>query len=197
MTDLLPRNSTPLERAICQALDTASTIPTPAGLMWDPQRIPAAYLPWLAWAVSVDDWSPDWAEEDKRLEIAGSAAWHRIKGTRQSVQMVLDRLGFTNAVIVEDREMPRYGRGVTYGRAWVYGPTDPSWADYWIEIPHPVWRADAERLADRLAATAPARCRLRTIRATGAGRHVYGRAWTYGSAATYGSTYHMNGARNG
>ncbi len=190
MTDLLPPNSTPAERAISNAMARAWDVPTPAGLMWDPANIPAAYLPWLAWAVSVDNWDPDWPEEQKRAAIAGSAAWHRIKGTRPAVVTALAELGYPDALVIEDLDLPRYGRGVTYGRAWRYGPSDPHWADYWVVVRAPITRADAERIAARLRDTVPARCRLRSIRVDAPQRMAYGDGrWTYGSAVSYGSIY--------
>lgn len=191
MTDLLPPNSTATERAISTATDRAGAIPTPAGLMWDAARIPAAYLPWLAWAVSVDDWDPDWPDARKRADIASSAAWHRIKGTRPSMIAALAQMGHADAILTEDRDMPRYGRGVVYGRAWVYGPEDPSWADYWVLVRAPLTRADADRITARLRETAPARCRLRSIRADAGHRFAYGDGlWTYGAAVSFGSIYH-------
>jgi phage tail P2-like protein len=57
----------------------------------DPQRIPAGWLPWLAWGLSVDSWDEDWSEQAKRDAVAGSIALHRIKGTRASVETVLAR----------------------------------------------------------------------------------------------------------
>ncbi len=190
MTDLLPANSTATERAISAATDRADAIQTPAGLMWDAARIPVEYLPWLAWAVSVDFWDPDWTEAQKRAAIAGSAAWHRLKGTRGSVVTVMTQEGFSDASLIEDRDLPRYGRDWVYGRGWRYGPSDPSWADYWIVAHAPLYREAAERLAQRLADTAPARCRLRSIRAEGTARFAYGDGlWTYGRAVSFGSTY--------
>lgn len=190
MSDLLPQNSTAAERAISDAMARAETIAAPAGLMWDPARCPLEYLPWLAWAVSVDDWDPDWPEAGKRAAIAGSAAWHRIKGTRPAVVAALAQLGHPDALLIEDRDLPRYGRGVVHGGAWRYGPSDPNWADYWVVVRAPLDRSDAGRIATRLLDTAPARCRLRAVSAGGAHRFAYGDGlWTYGPQASFGSIY--------
>lgn len=197
MTDLLPANSTGAERAISAATDRAGAIQTPAGLMWDAARIPAEYLPWLAWAVSVDYWDPDWTEAQKRAAIAGSAAWHRLKGTRGSVVTVLALEGFASAEVIEDRDLPRLGRDWVLGRGWRLGPSAPHWADYWIVAHAPLYREAAERLAQRLADTAPARCRLRSIRADGAHRFVLGRGWTLGDHLALGSIYHQGDDNHG
>nr|WP_170294914.1 phage tail protein I [Roseospira navarrensis] len=71
---LLPPNATPLERAAdtatgarVQAVDFAPML----GL-WDPWRCPAALLPWLAWACSVDVWDDTWPVATQRRVIADS-----------------------------------------------------------------------------------------------------------------------------
>lgn len=190
MTDLLPANSTPVERAISNAMDREAAIPMPANLMWNPARIPAGMLDYLAWAVSVDHWPVDWSDAEKRAAIAASAEWHRRKGTRQSVEIALTELGHPDAVVIEDRHLPRLGRDWVLGRGWRLGPSDPCWADYWIEVDVPLYRVGAEAMAARLGGTAPARCRLRTIRAVGAGRFRIGDGlWQLGDRVTIGSTY--------
>lgn len=194
MTDLLPANSTALERAISNAMDRAGAIPTPADTMWDPARIPAEYLPWLAWAASVDDWDPDWPEARKRAAIAASADWHRHKGTRPSVMAVLTGAGYPAAVLIEDPEMPRYGEEAIIGADRIYGPDDPSWADYWVRIPADIHYPEADRLAERLRAVAPARCRLRAIEIAPPHQHALGDpGYVYGPDTTYGDTYLYGG----
>lgn len=192
MTDLLPANSTPAERAISNAMARAWDIPAPAGLMWDPARIPAAYLPWLAWAVSVDHWDPDWPEATKRAAIAGSAAWHRIKGTRPAVVTALAQMGHPTATVTEDRDLPRYGdAGLTYGHAGVvFGPDDPSWADYWITLNAPALRPEALRIMARLAETAPARCRMRSVDVAPPHMLMGDPVMVYGADVTFGNVYY-------
>ena len=164
MSDLLPPNSTATERAISRSLARIGEIPAPAGQMWDPDRIPAAWLPWLAWAASVDDWNPDWPEAARRAAVAGSADWHRRKGTLASVLAVLAQAGHPAATVTEDRDLPRLGDDdLTLGAGWVLGPDDPSWADYWVTLAAPALRPEALRIMARLRDTAPARCRLRAV----------------------------------
>lgn len=190
MSDLLPATATALERAVSAALDRAAAIPTPAALMWDPARCPLALLPWLAWALSVDAWDPDWTEAQKRAAIAASVAWHKTKGTRASVLAVLAQLGHANAILIEDREMPRLGEDAILGAPRVYGPEDPSWADYWVEIPADIHHDAADRIAARLRDVAPARCRLRAISIAAPHQHVLGApGYVYGPETTWGDTY--------
>lgn len=82
MTDhLLPPNATSAERAMALTTARVSDVPLPVAGLWNPDTCPAAVLPWLAWAFSVDIWDADWSEEQKRAAIAESIAVHRRKGT--------------------------------------------------------------------------------------------------------------------
>lgn len=196
MTSLLPGNSTAFERAISAANDRAQLVDTPADTMWDPARIPAAMLDWLAWGVSVDDWDPLWPDERKREIIAGSISLHRMKGTRQSVQDALEMQGYGTARIIEDRDLPHLGDddlmigGATVlGGDWLLGPETPHWADYWVEILVPVSRRDADQLAERLANVVPARCRLRSIALTGIFYTLGDDLWLIGDDVALGNTY--------
>ncbi len=97
---LLPRNASPMERA---AADTLVPRCEPAaanvGQLWNPASCPAALLPWLAWALSVDDWDEAWPEAVKREVIAASIEIHRIKGTVAAVKRALDAVGRASQVL--------------------------------------------------------------------------------------------------
>ena len=94
MSNLLPSNATPMERAIDAMLQSRiSDVPIDARHLLNPALCPVAFLPWLAWAYSVDVWSDTWTEQQKRDVIAASFNTHRIKGTRGSLQNALDALG--------------------------------------------------------------------------------------------------------
>jgi phage tail P2-like protein len=92
MPDLLPPNATPQERAISLAVDRLPTVPIKT--LWTPQTCPEAQLPWLAWALSVDDWDATWPVETKRQVIADSIEQHRKKGTVGALRRALQRLGY-------------------------------------------------------------------------------------------------------
>ncbi|VDS09246.1 Phage tail protein (Tail_P2_I) [Paracoccus haematequi] len=131
MTDhLLPPNCTPLERALSLAMARLGEIDTPARLMWDPDRIPAAYLPWLAWALSVDEWDPDWPEAQRREIVRRSVDLHRIKGTLPSIRQALAMQGYGTATITEDKDLPRIGDpDLIIGGARIAGePIRNAWA---------------------------------------------------------------------
>ncbi len=93
MSDLLPSNATPAERALSETLARTLSVPTPVRDVWNPATCPASVLPWLAWAFSVDNWDPAWTDAQKRQTIATSVAIHRYKGTIGAVREVIAALG--------------------------------------------------------------------------------------------------------
>lgn len=94
MSELLPPSATLAERALEGAVSRLSSVPVPVGQVWDPATCPAGVLPWLAWALSVDDWDASWSEAQKRAAIAASIQVHRRKGTVGAVRRALQALGY-------------------------------------------------------------------------------------------------------
>lgn len=101
MTDsLLPRNATSFERALSLAaarFSPARIVPT----LWNAGACPAELLPWLAWALSVDEWDHGWSVEKKRAVISASIAIHQRKGTPGAIRTALAALGQPDAEIIE------------------------------------------------------------------------------------------------
>ena len=93
MSDLLPANSTATERALAEAMASIGDLPTPIRDVWNAATIPLRYLPWLAWAYSVDEWNTAWQEDQKRATVARALAVQRQKGTIGAVRDALDALG--------------------------------------------------------------------------------------------------------
>ncbi len=92
---LLPVNATQEERDIESTIARQSDIPVDIGKLWNPDTCPAELLPWLAWALSVDEWDSNWSETNKRDFIKQSATVHRHKGTVGAVRNALASLGVT------------------------------------------------------------------------------------------------------
>ena len=92
MSDLLPPNATPQERSISLSLDRA--VPVPNATLWSPWTCPLDVLPWLAWALSVDEWDAGASEATKRQIIEESIDQHRIKGTVGALKRALQTLGY-------------------------------------------------------------------------------------------------------
>lgn len=89
---LLPPNSVEGERALVEA---ASIRPLPVDItsLWNAATCPANLLPWLAWALSLDDWKPYWPEAVKRARVGAAIAIQRRKGTVGSVRDVVGAFG--------------------------------------------------------------------------------------------------------
>ncbi|WP_338616466.1 phage tail protein I [Pigmentiphaga sp. CHJ604] len=92
---LLPDNATELEAALAASTARLDDLPVRIREIGNPATAPAAFLPWLAWAFSVDvEWDLATTDAQKRAVITGSVSVHRRKGTVAAVQAALDALGF-------------------------------------------------------------------------------------------------------
>lgn len=94
MDDLLPKNSTELEKNLSETMGL-SNITVPIKDVWNPDTCRDDMLPWLAWASSVDEWDASWTEQQKRDAIKASYSVHRHKGTIGAVKAALAALGFS------------------------------------------------------------------------------------------------------
>lgn len=99
MSNLLPPNATPQEVALAGVTDRIDAVPVKSRETWNPQTCPADLLPWLAWALSVDEWNADWSVQQKRDTIAASFTIHSTKGTLAAVKASLAALGYDTSVI--------------------------------------------------------------------------------------------------
>ncbi len=88
---LLPPNATPFERALEAAL--AQDVDIPIRKLWSSADCPVDMLPWLAWALGVEEWDSDWPEPVKRAAVSNAIAVHREKGTLAGLKRVLDTAG--------------------------------------------------------------------------------------------------------
>lgn len=117
---LLPYCSSDLERDLDRALSHVETVEIPIRDLWNPWKCPIDVLPYLAWALSVDQWSSTWPEAVKRQVVSVSLDVHRIKGTRPAVEMALEALN-VQCDIYEWFELPdgELERGTFRIMAWV------------------------------------------------------------------------------
>ena len=70
--------------------------------LWRADSCPAPLLPWLAWALAVVRWNPDWDVLVHRQVVRDALPLHRIEGTRAAVERMLADLGVQHAPIVEN-----------------------------------------------------------------------------------------------
>ena len=110
---LLPSNATQLEIDLALTMDRITDVPVLVREVWDPDLCPAALLPWLAWAFSVDTWDSRWTESQKRETIRTSIRVHKYKGTIGAVKEALIALGFGAEVIEWFNQSPE-GDPYTY-----------------------------------------------------------------------------------
>ncbi|WP_051677193.1 phage tail protein I [Maridesulfovibrio frigidus] len=99
MSDLLPISATKQERDLSNAVARIEAVPVDIRDLWNPEKCPVVFLPWLAWSLSVDLWKDSWPEATKRAVIKTSIAIHRIKGTPVAVERYLDALGISADVL--------------------------------------------------------------------------------------------------
>ena len=95
MNSLLPSGSTVLERHAAEACAGVSELAVPLRDLWNPDTCPVAFLPYLAWAFSVDRWDEKWAIENKRQAIRDAFYIHRHKGTVAAIRRVIESFGYS------------------------------------------------------------------------------------------------------
>ena len=111
---LLPPSASHLEVALSRAMARLANVPPFCRQMWDPATCPPSHLPWLAWAVSVDEWDSAWSDAQKRGVIEASYQVHRHKGTVGAVRRALAALGY-NTELSEWFDWTPQGEPYTFG----------------------------------------------------------------------------------
>lgn len=120
--DLLPPSATAQERALSKATARAGTVPVQIKQVWSPETCPAGILPWLAWSLSVDQWSSAWTEQQKRDAIASAVSVHRVKGTLGALRRALQAIGYEVKVNEQTGEAYTFTLAVNVGEAGVTNP---------------------------------------------------------------------------
>lgn len=108
MMHLLPPNASALERAITATGARIDTLPVAVRDTWNPATCPAALLPWLGWALAVDEWDEAWSDAVKRAVIADAVELHRHRGTVWSLKKSLAPLGMAVDVIDQAGQRASY-----------------------------------------------------------------------------------------
>lgn len=185
MNTLLPPNAAPLERALESVAAARFDVVAVERLrnLANPRAIPAALLPWLAWAYSVDEWDSTWTEPVQREVVAQSIEVHRRKGTVGAVRRALAAAGYGDARLIEGRSGAVYDGLYQYDGTRIYGD-DSQWAVYAIEVDTLLSLATTVMLAAVAAAVQPVRCHCYEVR---------GRALLYAATARYDGTYRFGG----
>ncbi|EPP7097318.1 phage tail protein I [Klebsiella michiganensis] len=87
--------SSVLEQRAAEACAVISDLSVPLRDLWSPWKCPAKFLPYLAWAFSVDRWEETWSESEKRQAVSDAFWIHQRKGTVAAVRRVIETLGYS------------------------------------------------------------------------------------------------------
>lgn len=92
---LMATGSSVLEQRAAAACASISDLSVPLRDLWNPWRCPVKFLPYLAWAFSVDRWEETWSEAEKRQAVSDAFWIHQRKGTVAAVRRVIETLGYS------------------------------------------------------------------------------------------------------
>lgn len=163
---LLPPRRGAAETALADLAAEVANLPAPLAELWNPWTCPERLLPWLAWALDVEDWDSGWPEETRRRVVAEAIPVHRMRGTRAGVRRALRVAGLGGATIVE-----RFGERVHDGAVDRDGTVDRAPADHWAEfrvtLDRPLSIEQAEQARAVIRRAAPARSHLKVLDFTG------------------------------
>lgn len=162
MSELLPHNATPQERAIEGATARIGDVPVRVRDVWNPQTCPLDVLPWLAWAFSVDEWDAGWSEDQKRATIASAIKVQQTKGTVGAVKRALAAAGYGDALVVERFGWDFYDGTAIHDGSLTYAAPD-HWAEYRVKLARPITVAQAVQVRKILETVAPARSHLKAL----------------------------------
>lgn len=141
---LLPPSSTPLERALdLTAANRIAGLPSIIPTLWNADTCPKALLPYLAWALSVDEWDELWSEDKKRAAIREARYIHQHKGTPGAIRRALSAIGQGDADLIERTQFIRCDGSVVCDG---YRTCGGNWASLMVNLKHPVTVGDAYRI---------------------------------------------------
>lgn len=163
---LLPPSSTELERDLEATFRGALLVDVPVGDLWHPQRCPVNFLPWLAYAVGVEEWDSAWPEQIKRDVIAATPDIRRHRGTVWAVREALRSAGYADAHIEEGLPHLRHDGAESHN-----GEDDYSGGTRWAQFrviadigeDRGVGAIERERLVRLISRAKPVRSVLREI----------------------------------
>lgn len=90
--------SSVLEQRAAEACAVISDLSVPLRDLWNPWKCPVKFLPYLAWAFSVDRWEESWSEVEKRQEISDAFWIHQRKGTISAIRFVIEKMGYSISI---------------------------------------------------------------------------------------------------
>jgi phage tail P2-like protein len=164
---LLPPTSTRLERDLEQSTARLGSVSFRLFDNWNPQTCPLKLLPWLAWAVGVEEWDSTWPELVQRNVVASARAIRQLKGTPAAIKLALNALSHPNAVLIERSGINEDGS---------------NWATFIIILTRPVSIQQARLIKQRIENVKRVCCHLVVLDFTST-------AIKYNSTIKYDGTY--------
>ena len=182
MQSILPPNASRTERAFdlayaARLAAVRSVVPT----LWNADTCPASLLPWLAWALSVDDWDADWPEQIKRTACRDAIDIHEHKGTPAAIKRALAVRGHGDAILIERSSSIRHDGRVTERRGLYRRGGDDLWATYSVVLQRAVTIDQAESIKRMLLNVRRNCCHLVELNYTRAAMRHNGAAQRNGS----------------
>ncbi|MDC4915725.1 phage tail protein I [Acinetobacter baumannii] len=107
MKNILPPNSTELERKITEVLAENCEVPVGIKSLVTLTNVPSQFLPHLAWEKSVDRWQQNWPEHIKKEQIKNSFQVHKYKGTNYALRKIVEAFGYSLTIYEWWQETPR------------------------------------------------------------------------------------------
>lgn len=149
MADLLPKNSSALERALADVAYDYSP-PFDVLTLWNADDCPLQFLPYLAWSLSVDEWDHTWSEDRKREACKKAREIHEHKGTPYGIKQALAALGQPNATVIERNDFIKYNGVRTYNGSGRH-MGQAGWATFRVILPNPITIDQAQLIYRALA----------------------------------------------
>ena len=185
MGSALPPNVTPLEEAL-EAMALALDFEVDLAQLMNPERCPEAFLPFLAWHLSADDWSSEWPIATRREIVGRAVEVHRTRGTLASVKAALLAAGFADAKVYETGSAIRYDGTFSYDGAIAYQPGG-HWAEFQVRVPRPMTVEQAAEVRRVVERAAPLRSHLTELSYPLA-QSIYDGTARYDGSRNYGGT---------
>ena len=105
---LVPPGSTELEKSLDHLIKfRLDDLQINLNDLWNPKKCPAAFLPFLAWSVSADNWNTHDTDDKKRLYIENSVWLHKRKGTVGALKRALSLFGASVSILEWWQQSPK------------------------------------------------------------------------------------------
>lgn len=104
---LLPKNSTPLEKAIDTQSQRIDALSVNFADVIDAEYCPLPFLPWLAWSRRVEYWDGQWSETKKRAVVKDARAFNAQRGTKTTLAQAMDNLGIGHSLLAWHELYPK------------------------------------------------------------------------------------------